>query len=347
MIHMVKVLVTGGVGLVGTSVVQRLLDKGYRVRIVDRLAEQDLSEEARQLLERAEYATCDINNIDALREQMTGCDQVVHLAALPAPSVGRPEEVFHVNADGTFKVFQAAADLGIRRVVQASSINAVGLYYGVRTTDPLYFPVDEQHPHLGTDAYSFSKWVVEEIGEYFWRRDGISSVALRLPAVVPPRWRELWGQVLGKNDVVANLLALPEAERQAWITHTLAELDDLRRQRMMENHEFQHRLFNPQSDFPADKRWLLGTRNNFFTLIDARDAAQAVEKGLSAAYEGAHALFITDKTNTSGYNSELLLNLFFPGVKARKRPLAGKETLVSIEKARQLIGFEPEFGWDA
>jgi hypothetical protein len=90
------------------------------------------------------------------------------------------------------------------------------------------------------------------------------------------------------------------------------------------SHDFQMRLFGPQADFPADKRWLLGTRNNMFTLIDARDAAQAVEKGLSAAYDGAHALFVNDKVNTTGCDSEVLLDLFYPDVKARKRPLAGQ-----------------------
>ena len=343
---MTRVLVTGGIGLVGSAVVARLLDSGYSVSIIDRLSAEELPEAASALLARAEYAACDINDIDALRPQMVGCQQVVHMAALASPVVGRPEEVFHVNADGTFKVFQAAAEAGIRRVVQASSINALGLYYGVRTTDPLYFPVDEQHPHLGSDAYSFSKWVVEEIGEYFWRREGISSVALRFPGVIPLRWRSQWGQVLGKNDVVERLLALPEAERRAWVSEVLAELDSIRRQRLMESREFQQRLFGPNADFPNDKRWLLGSRNNMFTLIDARDAAQAVEKGLRADYQGAHALFVNDKHNTSGYDSQVLLDLFFPNVTARKRPLVGRESLVSIEKARQLIGFEPEFGWD-
>ena len=230
--------------------------------------------------------------------------------------------------------------------MQASSINALGLYYGVRTTDPLYFPVDEQHPHLSSDAYSFSKWIVEAIGEYFWRREGISSVALRLPGVVPPRWRQHWGEVLGKNELVDRLLALPEVERRAWVSETLAELDELRRQRMMESRAFTERLFGPSANFPHDKRWLLASRNNMFTLIDARDAAQAVEKGLTAGYEGAHALFVNDKNNTTGCDSEVLLDLFFPNVKERTRPITGKESLVSIEKARHLIGFEPEFGWD-
>ena len=342
---MTTVLVTGGVGLVGSAVVQRLLDSGFRVRILDRLPPGELPDEAQALLQRAEYAAADINDIDALRPQMAGADLVVHMAAVPTPVGTPPEEVFRVNASGTFNVFQAAAEAGIRRVVQASSINAVGLYYGVRVTDPLYFPLDEQHPHLGSDAYSFSKWVVEEIAEYFWRREGISSVSLRFPGVVPERWRERVGQMLGQGELVDRLLALPEAERRAWVDAALADEDALRGQRVMESRAFQRRLFGPEADFPPDRRWLMLTRGNMFTLIDARDAAQAVEKSLTAGFEGAHALFVNDRVNTTGHDSEVLLDLFFPRVTGRKRPLVGRESLVSIEEARRLIGFEPEFSW--
>ena len=45
------------------------------------------------------------------------------------------------------------------------------------------FPIDEDHPTYTTDPYSFSKQVIEDIGAYFWRREGISSVFLRFPAV--------------------------------------------------------------------------------------------------------------------------------------------------------------------
>ena len=342
---MTKILVTGGIGLVGSCVVEHLLEHGYQVRVIDRQPAEELRPDLRELLAQSEYAVCDINDIDGLRVQMRGCDQVVHMAALASPVVGAPEEVFRVNAEGTFKVFQAAAEAGIKRVVQASSINALGLYYGVRNTDPLYFPVDEEHPHQGTDAYSFSKWVVEEIGEYFWRREGISSVALRFPGVIPPQWREEWGEFLGKNDLVERLLNLPEPARRAWVADALAEIDGLRRQRLMESRAFHDSIFGPNPPLPPEKVWLLGTRNNLFTLIDTRDASQAVEKGLRAAYEGAHALFVNDKNNTAGYESEVLLDLFYPEIKARKHALVGQESLVSIAKARRLIGFEPEFGW--
>lgn len=338
---MTKVLVTGGVGGVGKPVVAHLMNKGYDLRIVD------LKPDA-QVPAGVEYAAIDINDYSAVLAQMRGCDQVVHLAAIPTPSGGPPEEVFRVNAAGTFNIFQAAAELGIRRVVQASSINAVGLYYGVRNADPQYFPVDEEHPQVGTDAYSFSKWVVEEIAEFYWRRAGISSVSLRFPAVLRDEWR---AAILGRrgavSELVARLQAMSESERLAWVNAFLTEFDQLRAQGMMENPEFQQRFFRADPSIPIseEERFLMITRNNFWALIDERDAAQAVEKGLSADYEGAHPMFVSDHRNTAGVESEELLRLFFPNVTARKRKIIGRESLVSIEKARRITGFWPEYSF--
>jgi hypothetical protein len=63
---------------------------------------------------------------------------------------------------------------------------------------------------------------------------------------------------------------------------------------------------------------------------------------LTASYEGSHPLHVHDPDNWSGIESETLARLFYPEVAARKRPLVGTETLISIERARRLIGFEPE-----
>jgi nucleoside-diphosphate-sugar epimerase len=87
---------------------------------------------------------------------------------------------------------------------------------------------------------------------------------------------------------------------------------------------------------------LLAGRSNFWTSIHAEDAAQALEKGLLADYEGSHPLYVNDRENTTGVESETLVRVFFPEVTARTHPLIGTESLVSIDKARELIGFEPE-----
>jgi nucleoside-diphosphate-sugar epimerase len=91
---------------------------------------------------------------------------------------------------------------------------------------------------------------------------------------------------------------------------------------------------------------MVGGYTNFWTGVHAEDSAQAFEKGLTAQYEGAHPLFITQAENRVGVESEELLRLFFPDVTERKRTLLGSESLVSIDRARQLIGFEPEHPLD-
>jgi UDP-glucose 4-epimerase len=99
-------------------------------------------------------------------------------------------------------------------------------------------------------------------------------------------------------------------------------------------------------DGPTDD-WLWkayhGDRFNFWAYIDNRDAAQAAEKAVIADFEGSHPLFVVNDQNWSGYNSQKLIDLFFPNVKTMKREIQGAATMVSIEKARSLIGFKPEY----
>ena len=84
---------------------------------------------------------------------------------------------------------------------------------------------------------------------------------------------------------------------------------------------------------------------NFWTMIHAEDSAQTFEKGLTANYEGAHPLFVTQAQNVASVDSEGLLQLFYPDVSERPRPIVDNESLVSIERARTLIGFEPEYSF--
>jgi hypothetical protein len=86
-------------------------------------------------------------------------------------------------------------------------------------------------------------------------------------------------------------------------------------------------------------------RVNFFTMLDERDSAQAIEKGLSVEFEGSHALFINDSHNWSGVESKLLAEIFYPDVKTFKKALVGSETVISIDQARKIIGFEPQYSF--
>lgn len=330
-----KILVTGGTGNVGPAVVTRLVRHGHQVRVVGL--------EPTASAAGAEYVRCDVTDFPAIREQVRGCDAIAHLAAIPNPWPRPSLDIFRVNCLGTFHVFEAAAREGIKRVVCASSINALGHHFGVTCSDPCYLPVDEEHPTRTSDPYSFSKQLTEEIAAYYWRREGITSVCLRLPAVVRvERGPRGCGEAdrLEFRKVLDALLAMPDAEREERVRQLTLKITAMRAARVMEMPHEERQV--ALAKFADPELGRIQWRNDFFAWISAEDSAQAFEKGLLADYQGSHALFVADRENTVGEEAELLARAFFPSVKSRKRPLAGAEPLVCMDKARQLIGYHPE-----
>ena len=67
------------------------------------------------------------------------------------------------------------------------------------------------------------------------------------------------------------------------------------------------------------------------------------DPGKQTNYSGSHPLFCSDSENAAGIDSERLVQIFFPDVTGRTHPLRGRETLVSIDKARALLGYEPRY----
>ena len=129
------ILVTGGAGKVGLAVVRWLLAHGHNLRVLDLSAET--------IQEGVDYRRCDITDYSSLLPHLDGMDRIIHLAAIPTPMMAPAPELFHINVAGTFNVFQAAAEAGIRRIASASSINTLGYNFGVRPFKLSYFPIDE------------------------------------------------------------------------------------------------------------------------------------------------------------------------------------------------------------
>jgi hypothetical protein len=179
--------------------------------------------------------------------------------------------------------------------------------------------------------------VLEAIAAYFWRREGISGICLRLPAVyeAAPQGRNLLLDFVSRcRRDTEQLLSLPPERQRARVREVIARTEQLRAERHWEQ---------PITDFGMHlpNAPLIFGRYNLFTSIDARDAAQAIELGLLVGYDGSHALFVNDTQNCAGIESEGLAQLFYPEIKERKRPLLNTESLVSVDAARALIGFEP------
>jgi nucleoside-diphosphate-sugar epimerase len=332
-----NVLVTGGIGTVGKALLERLLHNGHTVRVVDRRTDftgEDI-----------DYRVGDITNYDEMRKVVRGCQAIIHLAAIANPMMVPPQEIFRVNVQGTYNVYEAAAAEGIRRVVQASSINAFGCFWGNRDIQPDYFPLDEAHPTATTDVYSFSKEVVEDIGDYYWRRKGISGVSMRFPGVwTQPRIHneERKAQRERTRAALDEFAALPPGEREQRLAAIRRAALAFRAAGNMEYPAAQQGL--ARSGFSDDPLWPAYTfdRFNFWAYVDERDSAQSLEKGVMANYTGHYPLFINADNNSLGYPTVKLARLLFPEVTVWKRPLVGDASLVNTEKARALIGYASE-----
>jgi UDP-glucose 4-epimerase len=179
-----KILVTGGCGLIGSTIVDQLLAAAPSVRI---LVVDNLSRGTTINLERAmesgrvELVREDIRHFNRIRPYFDGVDAVFHQAAIRITRCAQePRECLEVLIDGTFNVLQACVEAGIRRVVAASSASVYGL------AD--VFPTAESH-HLYNNRtlYGAAKMANEGMLRCFNDMYQLPYVALRYFNVYGPR----------------------------------------------------------------------------------------------------------------------------------------------------------------
>ncbi|HEY3558497.1 MAG TPA: NAD(P)-dependent oxidoreductase [Kribbella sp.] len=172
---MKRVLVTGADGSIGRAAVSGLQQAGYDVTGLS------LRYDHTSTADRAVVG--DARSAADVSAALDGVDAVLHLAAIPHPSLGTPEEVFENNVAATFNVLAQAGQQQVRRAVIASSINAFGVPMNVNAVEPAYYPLDEDVETDIADAYSLSKSVDEQSARMAWRRWGTDVIALRFPLV--------------------------------------------------------------------------------------------------------------------------------------------------------------------
>jgi nucleoside-diphosphate-sugar epimerase len=273
-----RVVVTGGSGKLGRWTVKELLEAGYEVVNVDcRKPEEPL----------CRTIVLDLTNLGEVYGALVGAGAVIHLAAIPSPG-GHPNEVvYRNNVLSTFDVLEAAAGLGIGRVVVASSESIYGYVFPTKRTYPQYVPVDEEHPLLPQDCYALSKLVNEHAAAAFHRRTGIQFVSLRFGNIVTPQQYKIG-------------FVVEDTKRFAFI---------------------------------------------LWSYIDARDAAVACRMGIEKEGLGAVAINIVADENRMNVKSRDLMREHYPETKEFRRPLGGYESLLSNERARDILGWKPAHRW--
>jgi nucleoside-diphosphate-sugar epimerase len=168
-----RVLVTGAAGLLGRAVLDHLAEQRVEVTALVLSDPGDLA--------AARVVVGDAGDPSTVRRALAGVDAVVHLAAIPAPTLGTEAEVFCGNTQATFVVLTEAARAGVTRATIASSLSVLGLVWAPRPLRPAYLPVDAELPLQVTDAYALSKQADEATATMIWRRYGMTVTALRLP----------------------------------------------------------------------------------------------------------------------------------------------------------------------
>jgi nucleoside-diphosphate-sugar epimerase len=275
----VRVAVTGSAGKLGSATVERLRAEGHEVVGFDRDGGPGVGVVRVDL---ADYGQV-LDSMLGVTARHDGLDAVVHLAAIPVNGLVPDAATFHNNVTVTFNVLHAALRAGIRTIVMASSITAMGFPFD---EPPPYLPVDEDVT-LANNTYGLGKVVEEAMAAQLvrWYPD-LRLTALRFTNVVAP----------DEYD-------------------TFARAGD-----------------------PAYRRSLL------FSYVDARDGAAAVAQSLAHPEPGLRILSIAAPDTGSAIPTAVLVATQFPDVPVR-RSLGEFETLVSIDRARERIGYAPEHLW--
>jgi nucleoside-diphosphate-sugar epimerase len=169
--------------MTGSVTVNHLLDHGYEVVATDVVAHPAGIIPAQWSRPDFGYVRADLTDYGDTVDVLEGCDAVVHLANIPAPGLVPPARTFTANTSMNANVFLAAAKLGLRRVVWASSETTLGLDFA---EPPRYVPLDEDHYPYPTSTYSLSKVVSETAATHIAEWSGIPFVALRFSNVIRP-----------------------------------------------------------------------------------------------------------------------------------------------------------------
>jgi nucleoside-diphosphate-sugar epimerase len=177
---MAHYLVTGGAGFIGSHLVEELVRRGERVRVVDSLVTGH-RENLSSVAGRIEFIEGDLAEADVAAAAAAGVDYVLHQAAIPSVprSVAEPVFCHRANVDATLNLLVAARDAGIRRLVFAGSSSVYGNIAVLPTREDL--PLDPLTP------YALQKSMGEQYLKLFTSLYGLETVSTRYFNVFGPR----------------------------------------------------------------------------------------------------------------------------------------------------------------
>ena len=184
-----KILVTGGSGFIATPLVQHLLEKGYKVKILD-LKEPRIKDKNLEFVKKS--------ILDKITEDIKGCDAVFHFAALLGVdnSDKRPLDTMKINLEGSVNVFKSAIKAGVKRMIYSSSSEVYG--------EPRELPIKEDSVKGPVSTYGVSKLAAEIYAKAFNQEFGIDVRIVRFFNVYGPGQESNWVVPIFINKALRN-----------------------------------------------------------------------------------------------------------------------------------------------
>lgn len=222
-----RVLVTGGTGIIGSLTGRKLAERGHEVRLFDARPNADALADADEAIE---LVRGDVLSSGQLEEAARDVDVVVHLAySLGVDTSLRPYPATTLNVQGTANVLEAARLVGARRVVLASS---VAIYGSDQHYDTAQLPLTEDaatHLAGGMALYGAGKLYLEQLARAYRETHGLLALGLRPSPVYGP------GGVRGVSGWLAELVEKPVAGEPVSLDHgdariSLVYVDDVAEQ---------------------------------------------------------------------------------------------------------------------
>lgn len=177
-----RILVAGGAGFIGSNIVDRLVEEGYEVGVLDNLATGSLSNISGHLSQKQiKFYNCDISNFGEVSKIVRNYDAIIDEAALVSVtrSVENPLLTNSVNVGGTINLLKAAVDSSVKKFIYASSSSVYG--------DTKTLPKREDMNTLPISPYGVSKLAAENYCRTFSKVYGLKTVSLRYFNVYGPR----------------------------------------------------------------------------------------------------------------------------------------------------------------
>ena len=182
-----KIVLTGAAGRLGGYLRKPLAAK------CETLVSTDIAPLTDPLIKGESFVQADLADYAKMSEIIKGADMVVHFGGHPDE---KPfEDILHANIIGCYNIWQAAHEAGVRRIVYASSIHAVGLY-------PKTTAINIHTPHRPDSYYGLAKCFAEDMAKLYWDKKGLEAVCLRILSCANVTNSRALGSWLSYDDLI-------------------------------------------------------------------------------------------------------------------------------------------------